>query len=167
MQTLTSKSTAVNTKAKKLPALFKKIDIDPKDEVVDYGSGGNPLSREYVEKIGATYFPYDPYNEDGKVNAHTNYVLSLGTDVFVCSNVLNVIDDDDTIRQIIALAYWGSYAYFFSVYEGDRSGCGRQTGADQWQRNETIQKYMRFFREFDRNAVVYKGIITNRKEMIL
>lgn len=35
--------------------------------------------------------------------------------------------------------------YLVTVYEGDRSGNGRETMPDCWQRNEKARAYLRFF----------------------
>ena len=77
----------------------------------------------------------------------------------ICSNVLNVIDDDDEIQKIarhieqITTASGGRA--FITVYEGNRSGIGKQTGPDQFQRNAPLRSYLRFFR----NATIHNGMI--------
>jgi len=67
----------------------------------------------------------------------------------ICSNVLNVIDDEDTLRFtgiILSHIAWNTGGKMFvTVYEGDRSGIGRQTGPDQYQRNAPLREYLKYF----------------------
>lgn len=64
-------------------------------------------------------------------------------DYAICCNVLNVIDDneavDDVIRAVVSAC---KVAAVFTVYEGNRTGTGRQTGRDSWQRNERRAAYV-------------------------
>ena len=92
------------------------------------------------------------------MTASTATALGEQIDV-VCSNVLNVIDDDTVIRsiaeQIERIVSRSGGTGYVTVYEGNRSGTGKQTGADQWQRNEPLRNYLRFFR----NATIRNGMI--------
>ena len=161
-QTFTSSATSINST--KLPAVFKKAPLSA-GLVMDYGCGKyTDHIRDYVSNAHRVYLPYDPYNQPDDRNALTaNYVINAmyaryPVDV-VCSNVLNVIDDDDTVRKIarqieeITTASGGTG--YVTVYEGNRSGVGRQTGADQYQRNEPLRSYLRFFR----NAEIRNGML--------
>ena len=166
MQTLTSKNTSINSA--KLPAIFRKVkQFNP--IIFDYGCG------RYTDHIrthlpgGCVYLPYDPYNQPDEVNKASRFVLSMATkngdpvDV-VCSNVLNVIDDLDTVKSIakeietIVTATGGTG--YITVYEGNKSGIGRQTGPDQYQRNEPIKDYLKYFS----HATVKNGVITVSKK---
>ena len=68
----------------------------------------------------------------------------------VCSNVLNVIDSEyeiETIAQNIMNIVTATNGFgFITVYEGDKSGIGKQTGKDQYQRNEPLKNYLKYFR---------------------
>lgn len=159
-QTFTSSATSINST--KLPAVFRKAPLRA-DYVLDYGCG------RYTDHIrsalaGKVYLPYDPYNQPDGVNVRTMDAVCRASmegeqiDV-VCSNVLNVIDDDDTVRfiadQVERIVERTRGTAYVTVYEGNRSGIGRQTGADQYQRNEPLRAYLRFFR----NATVRNGMI--------
>ena len=80
------------------------------------------------------------------------------------SNVLNVIDDDDMIRDICSKAARHKH-FFITVYEGDKSGAGRRSKEDCYQRNEKIKSYVKFFHT-DKGIYVKNGVITNALEMI-
>ena len=162
MQNYTSKNTSVNRE--KLPAVFRKASFRSR-MVMDYGCGKyTDHIRQYMEENHHAYLPYDPYNQPDERNAATATLvcnamtMHVPVDV-VCSNVLNVIDDDDEVQKIarhleeITTASGGMA--FITVYEGNRSGIGKQTGPDQFQRNEPLRNYLRFFR----NATIHNGMI--------
>lgn len=152
MQTYTSSATSIN-KAK-LPAVYNKATFDA-PFVLDYGCGKyTDHIRAFLNKQGRELFPFDPYNQPEYVNNETTSRMCISfshripLDV-VCSNVLNVIDDVDTIRAIAnqlqtIVERTGGTAYI-TVYEGDRSCIGRATGIDQYQRNEPLRNYLKYF----------------------
>ena len=162
MQTFTSSATSINRS--KLPAVYGKADLTSK-LVFDYGCGKyTDHIEEHLKSDRHVYLPYDPYNQPEDVNKfsvtlvinamHVHYPVDV-----VCSNVLNVIDSDGEVSRIchhleeIATTTGGTA--YVTVYEGDRSGVGRQTGRDQYQRNEPLRDYLRFFH----NATVRNGMI--------
>ena len=161
-QTYTSAGTSINSRH--LPAVYGKTRFTA-PFVLDIGCG---RYTEHIEEAlrlqGRGFLPYDPYNQPDAVTNETLYRLmvcirsGIPVDV-VCSNVLNVIDDEATIwdttgwiQRIVQAT--GGTAYI-TVYEGDRSGIGRQTGPDQYQRNTKLRDYLRFFPE----AVIRNGRI--------
>ena len=162
-QAYTSAATSINST--KLPAVYGKLPFKPV-ALLDYGCG------KYTDHIraalpGTAYIPYDKYNQSAAVNRRAEtYVRSfqaagIAVDV-VCSNVLNVIAEDSIIESIAAdirrIIAGGGSAYI-TVYEGNRSGAGRQTGPDQWQRNERLSAYLRFFpgAEIHNGMIIVKG----------
>ena len=166
MQRFTSAQTSIN-KAK-LPAVYKKADIT--GMVMDYGCGRyTDHIRAHVHRNGGEFLPYDPYNQTYATNANTmdevvKAIRNRQPITIICSNVLNVIDDDEAVKKIadrieyIVKATGGKA--FITVYEGNKSGVGRQTGADQYQRNQPLD----FYRKFFRNAVIEKQMIVVRTE---
>lgn len=151
-QTYTSAATSMN--ATKLPKVYGKLPPLPHNSLLfDYGCG------RYTDHIraalpGVIYLPYDPYNQADEENCRSAYYLLNAAHIrmpvtVVCSNVLNVIDSDDTVRGIAGSIIWavmktGGTGYV-TVYEGNRSGTGRQTGPDQYQRNQRLRDYLPFF----------------------
>lgn len=161
-QTYTSKATSINSA--RLPAVYGKATFSA-SLVFDYGAGKHTDHiEEHVKALHKVYLPYDPYNQTEDTNrVSVTIVLNamyvrFPVDV-VCSNVLNVIDDEREIQRIAhhieeITSTTGGTGYV-TVYEGDRSGSGRQTGADQYQRNEPLRNYLRFFR----NATIHDNMI--------
>ena len=154
MQNYTSSATSINRT--KLPAVYRKAKLSRTTPfVVDYGCGKytDHIQSALTEQSKVLY-PYDPYNQSDATNRHTMDFIqwACGRHIeidLVCSNVLNVIDDTDTIRKIAndlqrIVEATGGTAYI-TVYEGDRSCIGRVTGNDQYQRNEPLRNYLRFF----------------------
>jgi hypothetical protein len=83
---------------------------------------------------------YDLYNQPMDKNQETIKTLESSTPigVIICSNLLCVIKEDEIVQQIVNQVTATRQPYFFTVYEGDKSGVGKQTGEDQWQRNQKL-----------------------------
>ena len=103
------------------------------------------------------------------VNRH-NLASALTADVFICSNVLNIIKENDIIQDIIETMAYKSLKntnriehkpFFVTIYDGDKSGIGRQSQDDCWQRNLKLQSYLDDFNWGFMYPVKYKGVITN------
>lgn len=164
MQAFTSAATSINSN--KLPKVYGKLPpLGRNSLLLDYGCG------RYTDHIRAAldvvYLPYDPFNQPEAVNQQSLALVRIAQHIhmpvtIVCSNVLNVINDDDAIQAIAnriqdIVQCSGGTAYI-TVYAGDRSGIGRQTGPDQWQRNEPLRNYLRFFRSATiRNNMIIIG----------
>lgn len=168
MQKFTSANTSINSA--KVPAVFKKIDWAKGEVNLDIGGGKFDTATEYLERLGVKNLVYDPYNRS---DAHNGSVLLQAMQmngVFSCtiSNVLNVIAEQDERYKVLMRAWRflkeGGTVYV-TVYEGDRSGVGRQTGKDQWQNNKPLREYLQEVREVFGNAFVSKGVIVAVKEV--
>lgn len=168
-QTYTSKNTSINSG--KLPAVYGKAKLTA-SLVMDYGAGRyTDHIRDHVNALHKTYLPYDPYNLPDERNAVTATLVCNAMYVHfpvdvICSNVLNVIDDDREVQKIarhieeITTASGGTG--YVTVYEGNRSGTGKQTGPDQYQRNEPLRNYLRYFRNatIQNGMIIVKGVLT-------
>ena len=152
-QTRTSASTSINKT--RLPAIYSRVSFPAGSVVLDYGCGKyTDLIRAYLAVDGCSYLPYDPYNQPAAVNERSKLMFGIyqrftERPLFaVCSNVLNVIDNEEALQTVAAELYdLAADAVYITVYEGDKSGTGRETGPDQWQRNERIRDYLRLFPE--------------------
>ena len=105
-------------------------------------------------KWGATsYTAYDPYNIKDNINLddYNGYF-----DTIYCTNVLNVIYDAYNILEIIeniAKLLKIDGIAIFTMYEGDKSGIGKETKPDCWQRNSKTKAYTWLF-EFAKNKTM-------------
>ena len=176
-QTYTSARTSMN--AQKLPKVYGKIPVPARNSLLfDYGCG------KYTDHIraalpGVVYCPYDPFNQPDDVNARSLYYVRTAAHIrmpvtVVCSNVLNVIDDVDTLRgiaaTIVSLVVRSGGIGYVTVYTGDRSGVGRQTGPDQYQRNEPLQAYLPLFQfpdTYHYYGKTYRGTAAIERGMIV
>lgn len=167
MQKYSSKNTSVNT-GKNLPAVYRKINWNSIPtyitHLVDWGCGKDTQNVEKWLKSCRIdrYVGYDP---NWRTKADNDLAeKSIGFhNIFVCSNVLNVIDDDDIVKDIVEKAI-SSPIYFVTVYEGSRSGVGRQSKDDCYQRNCKTKDYLKFF---PYGAVVKNSVITNRPDLVV
>lgn len=163
-QNYTSANTSINSS--KLPTVYKKVDFHAMAtcfglSVLDYGCGKFNNGKEFLEEeYGIDWFGYDPYNRTAEENREA---LTIIPNCILCSNVLNVIDNEEVIQQIVDDITGTELPYFFTIYEGNGSGVGCPTKGDCYQRNEKTKDYLRFFPE---TAVVRKGVITNAPDFV-
>lgn len=182
-QTCTSAATSINST--KLPAVYTRVSDSAyqwADKLLDYGCGryvdhliqyttehsNTPEEEEYRY---CAWYGYDRFNRSDAANAEALADFAESEKPFMqrmvfCSNVLNVIDSDEVVAGIAgfltACAISGA-AIFVTVYEGDRSGIGRATKTDCFQRNEKIANYLKYF---DKSFMIKKGVITNRPDFV-
>ena len=176
-QEFTSKNTSINTK--KLHAIYNKINWDKirGKKVFDFCCGKPEtiaLISELLEKYDIDYIPYDPYHQS-KADQTVAYERRFDADIYICSNVLCVIKEYDNIQKIIDAI--GRYIiqeqpyknkiFFFKIHEGDRSGQGKQTKKDCWQRNQKTKDYINLWNWTGMYPLIYKGIITNVQGKVL
>lgn len=145
MQIRTSAGTSIN--AAKMPRLYSLMAGRMNGATfIDYGCGRyTGHLAAFATAHGAEALFFDPYNQTEAVNAAT--VAASGRASFaICSNVLNVIDDDAAVTECIRAAVkMGNGTAFFTVYEGDGSGEARETmRGESWQRNAKLADYARF-----------------------
>jgi hypothetical protein len=182
MQKYSSKNTSINTT--RLPAVYNNIywgyynHSTDNYHIVDIGCGQlktQHMIKELLNDYGIKHFyPWDPYHEC-IVNKIKTLQITNNADirkVIVCSNVLNVIDNDKDlntlIRSICDMSVInlpdGTYRMnpvYITVYEGDKSGVGRETKKDCWQRNERLSAYLERFnnyikKKYNHNANFFK-----------
>ena len=141
--------TSANTSLNQIPALLKNVPWEGGELNLDYGGGKYDKGTEYLwQEHGVMNLVYDPYNREAAHNWAVMHFIdkSGGADTVTCANVLNVIQSADDRREVLCnikrhMCFEGT-AYFM-VYEGDRSGVGKQTGPDQWQENRKTADYIR------------------------
>ena len=168
MQRRTSAGTSINSK--KLPSIYKKVGakIKPDAVFIDVGCGKyTEHITKYATEREAVAFFYDPYNQSDDVNEEALMAAyNRNVDFALCSNVLNVIDTDDGVMECIQNAVnLGGGTAFFTVYEGDGKGVGRETKRDCWQRNEKLRSYAKYVPEGCSEAF-HHGMMIVRREWL-
>lgn len=180
MQTITSAATSLN----QIPAIFKStafLKYQEKDRIenpicyphnLDIGGGRYDTGSNYLmEAHGIVNIVYDPYNRTKAENADAmeNLCESAFSQLsgavghirsVTVSNVLNVINDDHTMENTISLAAMALVPVFFTVYEGDKSGQGKET-IKGYQRNMPTKDYIPYiqkhFRHVERHGKVIQA----------
>ncbi len=143
---------------------MRKIGWKPGTVNVDIGGGKIDKATKYLREQGVESMVFDPFNRDAEHNRQVaERVRDEKVDTVTCNNVLNVIDSASSRANVILQAAKalkpGGTAYF-SVYEGDKSGVGRQTKSDSWQNNRVTKDYVsEIERYFDDVTVKDKVII--------
>lgn len=160
-QNFTSAATSINVN--KLPSLYNKVDLPKGKTIIDYGCGKyTEHIKEKMKENEIEWYGYDPYNQPKEINEET---LKHRADVVVCCNVLNVIDDDETVINIVHRLFNLGKEVIVQIYEGDKSGIGRQTGKDTYQRNENTEMYRNLIESLGYKAT-RKGNLIFAKEVI-
>ena len=159
-QEYTSEKTSIN----KVTKVYKRFKFKENSIILDYGGGKYDTNKEYMKTLGCNLLVYDPYNRTEIENSYAlNYVMSNGgADFIVCANVLNVIKEDDILLDILnnLLLYANSSTKFYiQVYEGDKSGIGKET-VKGYQRNEKTLNYIQMIK------MVFKNYNIKRYENI-
>ena len=153
-QKISSAATSINSN--KLPAIYKLVDFEPGSVNLDFGGGKFDNAINFVKDKGATLVVYDPYNRSQQHNKEALEIIrsNKGADNIVNSNVLNVIAEPESrlavIKNIYNLLKTGGNAYF-TVYEGDKSGEGRETKAG-YQLNRATNDYLEEIQKVFPNA---------------
>jgi len=136
-QTYTSANTSVNKG--KLPRIYNLVDFGPEQSVIDYGCG------KYFDsyQLGKNIVGYDPYNRNNLELLLNHY------DIALCSNVLNVIMEREERIKVLKTLRDLAKTTFITVYEGDKSRCGRETKRDcyqlNWQRSDYVPELVEVF----------------------
>lgn len=144
IQKYTSKKTSINKS--KPPRVYSEVlkrDVWKFNSTnLDIGGGAFDSLSHALSKHEVLNLIYDPYNRSKE---HNEAVLRVAVDVdsVTISNVLNVIKEKDVRLSVLSMAknrLKSDGKLYITVYEGDKSGNGKQTGLDQWQNNmKTIQ----------------------------
>lgn len=161
-------SAATSINSSKLPAIYKMVNFNEGDVVIDFGGGRFDNAVEYIKDKGATLVVYDPYNRSAEHNEQALATLEEngGADAAVNSNVLNVIKEPEArqavLQNIKKLLKPGAPVYI-TVYEGRGDGVEGPTKSG-YQLNRKTEAYLDEVREVFPDAI-RKGkliVATNR-----
>ena len=138
-------------------------DLLPKRaRILDFGGGRYDDSMEFMREWGHQLLVYDPYNRSPD---HNLAVLASEWDAIICCNVLNILTDDvihKALEDVVTLRRGTDMPVFFTVYEKDKDGIGKFSGADEFQRNERISSYVPRLELHFKTVVKIKGVLSCR-----
>lgn len=156
--------TSAKTSLNQLPSLIKSVAWANIESHFDIGSGRfyeNLLNYTKTFKIDSLV--YDPYNIPEEINTkNLQIALESKVDCVTCCNVLNVIKEESCRKEIYNLAksVLKENGFFcIGVYEGNRSGVGKETLTNSWQNNRPIKDYLEEVKEVFPNSVLKRGYI--------
>lgn len=161
-QTYTSKDTSISV----VNRVYTHMDFQPQSVILDYGGGKYDKNIEYMKTRGCKVVIYDPYNRSEEYNQQTlAYIKQVPIRYIVCSNVLNVIKENNIVADVlrkmqgIQKAQQGPCDIYIAIYEGNKSGKGAITNKG-YQRNEKLAQYLsKIYQYFDKNKVEVKDNI--------
>ncbi len=158
------------TSLRQVASGFRKIDFEPGTVNLDLGGGKFDEGTRYLAERGVTNLVFDTVNRSAESNRKIfEAVKSGGVDTVTCNNVLNVIGEaaarDNVILQAAKALKPGGTAYF-TVYEGDGSGNGRQSQADAWQENRKTSDYLDEIRKHFADVSLKNKVITARSPQV-
>lgn len=147
VQKYTSKDTSINT----VSAVYKKVNFLKGTAILDYGGGRYDTNKKYMkDNFNCNVLVYDPYNRSIEHNQKVRQYFEKSPALFVvCSNVLNVIQEDIIILNILGDIYKlmdKQGTLYIKIYERDKSGIGCETNKG-WQRNQRTDAYIVYIQQ--------------------
>ena len=157
-------SAATSINSNKLPAIYKMVNFNEGDVIVDFGGGKFDNAVEYIRDKGATLCVYDPYNRSAEHNREVLRILreNGGADAAVNSNVLNVIKEPEARKNVlenIARITKPGAPIYITVYEGRGDGQEGPTKSG-YQLNRKTADYLEEIQEVFPDATRRGKLIT-------
>lgn len=163
-QEYTSAATSQSQVAKGFGVVAKRIGWERGTVNLDLGGGRYDHGVKFLAGHGVDSHVLDPYNRPQEHNERVSKLVSGrgGADSVTVFNVLNTIKEPEVHHDVLRSAKEhlkpGGKLYL-SVYAGDKSGTGRRTKTDSWQRNEPVGAYLETVRKHFPDAELRHGII--------
>lgn len=162
-QTFSSAKTSIRQISKPYKTHLDKFGFRKNALILDYGGGKYDDAKDFMAKYGFNVLVYDPYNRSADHNKMVmSAVAKRKPDYIICANVLNVIKEnaivDDVIKRIKRISGPDTVC-IFSVYEGNRTGHGKQSGPDQYQRNQKTDSYIPMISKYFPHVIKRYGLI--------
>lgn len=148
--------TSENTSIKQIAHTFKAVQFESTDKILDYGGGKYDIASDYMKNRVEVFEVFDPYNRTPEHNAE---VIARDYNVITCNNVLNVIKENEIIKDIIKTIYeklpTGGRAYFL-IKTPDKKHNGAYISNKGYQRNENPTAYTAFIETQPWTAITRK-----------
>jgi len=161
VQKYTSEKTSVN----QLPRVFRLVDWKPDTINLDFGGGKFDQGTNFLRTRGVQNVIID-LNRTPEHNTAMRELLSKHpADTATCANVLNVIFEPEVrvniLKEIYKYLKPGGSLYLI-VYEGDKSGEGRETNKG-WQEHRPTASYLSEVKQVFPSATIIKNMIVATK----
>ncbi len=160
---------SAGTSLRQVAAGLKKIAFKSGTSNLDLGGGRFNEGTEYLAEKGVKSIVFDPFNRNAEENsAALDAVKNGGFDTVTCNNVLNVIKEPEVRSNVVlqaAKALKPDGTAYFTMYEGDKSGNGRQTKSDSWQNNRETADYIKEIQEHFGEVTLRNRVITAKNPL--
>lgn len=154
MQKYTSANTSLN-QIPKTGKLLEKMNLEGYT-ILDYGCGKYDTFKMFCESLGMEYYGYDKFNRSMEENT---IAMNIIPNIVTCNNVLNVIEELPIIEQIVKELSVFNCQVIIKVYEGNKSGIGKNSKNDCFQRNMRGKDYLPIISKFFENIIVKGDIL--------
>lgn len=158
---------SAGTSLNQIPALHKKLMNKNMLSGINFDNGAGKFDKatDFLADNDVQNVRYDPYNLPEDVNKQAdNYVGQCDTST--CANVLNVIKEDsakiDVLKRSYDMLKPGGTLYI-SVYEGNRSGIGKESKPGCWQENKKLKDYVPIVKKVFDDVKISNGMIEAKK----
>ena len=160
MQKYTSAKTSINSH--KVPSLFRRVSFRKNTINLDLGGGRYNTASDYLQSLGVVNCIFDPYNRTEEENSRALALAGNGNaDSVTIANVLNVILEEEvrlSVLQQAKNAVKNNGKVFVGIYEGDRTGEGKET-ASGYQRNKKTRDYVAEVNRVFPSVKILNGVI--------
>lgn len=152
---LNQKYSSANTSINKVGRLYKVFCHEkPNGKVLDFGAGKYRKGTIFLRDKGFVVDSYEPSLQDNLPIGKYNNIL--------ISNVLNVIAENEIIIDILNTCkelLESDGRVLITVYEGDKSGKGKPSKKDCYQRNARTAEYIKLVSKVFDNVKIKQNII--------
>lgn len=152
---INQKYSSANTSINKVGRLYKIFCHEkPNGKVLDFGDGKYRKGTMFLRDKGFDVDSYEPSLKDNMPSGKYKTIL--------VSNVLNVIAEDEIVIDILNTCkelLESDGQVLITVYEGDKSGRGKQSKEDCYQRNARTAEYVRIVSKVFDKVKIRQNII--------
>lgn len=152
---LNQKYSSANTSINKVGRLYKVFCHKPPDgKVLDFGAGKYRKGTMFLRDKGFDVDSYEPSLHDNLPSGKYKNIL--------ISNVFNVIAEDEIVIDILKTCkelLESDGRVLVTVYEGDKSGRGKPSKEDCYQRNARTAEYIGLVSKVFDNVKIKQNII--------
>ena len=145
VEEIEQKHTSAKTSLNQISSGLKNAPVESGQSGVDVGGGKYDKGVEHFASKGAKLHVFDPYNRSEEHNNNVTKTMTGKADYVGCHNVLNVIKEKQHRRSVLdkIKSFMGENGKaHITVYEGDKSGSGRETkGGESWQNHLPTSAY--------------------------
>jgi hypothetical protein len=162
-QKFSSANTSINSA--KPPKLFRKLIAEATKGMRNFDVGGGKFDAgtDLLKEHGIKNLLLDPFNRSPEHNASVKAEIAKEkADTATIANVLNVVAEEAIRAAIIEEAAKGvkkGGKVYVWIYEGNKSGEGKQSKPDCWQENRTTESYVNEVSKFLKVVKVQRNLI--------